>query len=208
VIRGVYPILDLARVPAERARVTLEQLLEGGAKVVQLRAKTAAAGPLLTLASELAAICRAAGARFIVNDRPDVALLAGAGGVHLGQEDLLAPAVRRWLPTELVIGVSCHSIDQLSAAIEAGGADYLAYGPIFETRSKSRPDPTVGLAGLALARAKAGGRPLVAIGGITVDRVAAVRAAGADAVAMIAGLLDHGEVTARTREAVEAFEGR
>lgn len=205
-IAGVYPILDIGRwASPEAAPQLLAQLLAGGAKQVQLRAKTLPAGALLALARVLQTQARAAGAALLINDRPDVALAAGADGVHLGQEDLPPDEVRRWLPAGMIIGVSCHDLAQLQDAITRGGADYLAYGPIFETRSKDRPDPVVGLEGLRAARALAGDRPLVAIGGITVSRLAEVRAAGATAAAMISELLGADDVTARTREAIAAF---
>jgi len=127
---------------------------------------------------------KAAGGIFIVNDRPDVALAAGADGVHLGQDDLPAPEGRRLAPS-LVLGVSTHSLDQARQA-QTDGADYVALGSIFPTSSKPGFE-LVGLETLRLARAHVTA-PLVAIGGMTVERVPAVLAAGADGIAVISAI--------------------
>lgn len=206
-IRGVYPILDVGPlVRPERAAEVVDQLLDGGAKILQLRGKKIDAGPMFELTKALLPRCKTRGAALIVNDRPDIALAAGADGVHLGQDDLPAAEVRRWLPASMIIGVSCHDIGQLERAMKSGAANYLAYGPIFATHTKERPDPVVGLDGLTRARALAQGVPLVAIGGITLDRLPRVRDAGADAAAMISALLGAPDVKAATRAAIAAFE--
>ncbi|MCC7386731.1 MAG: thiamine phosphate synthase [Deltaproteobacteria bacterium] len=207
-VAGIYPIVDVGpRLPAGQAPALLTAFLAGGARLIQLRAKTLGARALLGLARPMVVACHAAGARLIVNDRPDVALLAGADGVHLGQDDLPATEVRRWLPSEMMIGVSCHDRGQLERALAEGVATYYAHGPVYATRSKERPDPVVGLDGLAEACRIAGARPVVAIGGIHVEQLAAVRQAGAAAAAMISDLIEAQDPEARVRAAIAAFGG-
>ncbi|MDX2165640.1 MAG: thiamine phosphate synthase [Deltaproteobacteria bacterium] len=192
----LYPIADAdscADVVALAAA-----MLDGGARLIQLRAKAASTRELVGLGRAVRARSDAAGAQLIINDRVDVARLIGAAGVHLGQDDLPASAARAQLGPHAVIGVSTHNLAQLDAAVGEAVADYLAYGPIFETASKANPDPTQGLAALRAVRARCA-RPLVAIGGITLERVAEVRAAGADAVAVIAAIAGAADPAAATR---------
>lgn len=174
--------LDTGRSPVALATA----YLAGGARLLQLRLKDASARDLLAAALAIRPLARAAGALFLVNDRPDVARAAGADGVHLGQEDLPVSAARRVLPAGCLVGVSTHDLDEARAAM-AAGADYIGVGPVFETRSKAHPLAARGLDLVRTVRA-AVECPCVAIGGITADTAAAVRAAGADAVAMIAAL--------------------
>lgn len=207
-VAGIYPIVDVGpRVSAGGAAVLLTAFLAGGARLIQLRAKALGARALLGLAGPMVRECHAAGARLILNDRPDVAVLAEADGVHLGQDDLPAAEVRRWLPREMMIGVSCHDRAQLERALAEGVASYYAYGPVYATRSKERPDPVVGVDGLAEACRIAGAQPIVAIGGIHVEQLAAVRQAGAAAAAMISDLIEAQEPEARVRAAIAAFGG-
>jgi thiamine-phosphate pyrophosphorylase len=200
----VYPIVDT--VSTARAGLTAaeaaEALLEGGATIVQFRHKSFWSGEVFAAAERVADLCRAAGALFIVNDRADYAAMLGAG-VHVGQEDLAPADVRRVIGPDAAIGFSTHRIDQLLAAA-AEPVDYLAYGPIFITGSKERPDPTVGLGGLRQARVLTL-KPLVAIGGISLEEAAACWMAGADSVAVISGLMP-GECTkAALRDRMAAF---
>jgi thiamine-phosphate pyrophosphorylase len=171
--------------------------LRGGARVVQLRAKDTAASALLALAHEGVAAARAEGGLLIVNDRPDVALLAGAHGVHLGQEDLPPRDARRVLPAGALVGLSTHDDRQVEAA---GGepVDYVAIGPVFPTRTKADARPAVGLQGVRSARARTR-LPLVAIGGITADNARAVIEAGADGVAVLSAVLAGDDVLAAVR---------
>jgi len=138
--------------------------------LLQLRAKHAGARDTLALLHALRPLCTAAGTRLIANDRPDLAILAECDGVHVGQDDLPVAVVRELGP-KLLIGISTHDPAQLAAALDER-PDYIAYGPVYGTASKERPDPTVGLDGLARAHAmtSARGTPLVAIGGITLAR--------------------------------------
>jgi thiamine-phosphate pyrophosphorylase len=175
--------LDTGRDPVELARA----MLAGGAKLLQLRLKHATPRELHAAAAAIGPLARQAPARFLVNDRPDVARAAAADGVHLGQDDVPVPVARRVLGRGATIGVSTHDLDQALAAA-AAGADYIAVGPIYRTSSKEEALPPRGLA-LVRAVRRAVACPIVAIGGITIETAAAVLAAGADSVAMIAALV-------------------
>jgi thiamine-phosphate pyrophosphorylase len=142
-------------------------------------------------------VCDAAGAALIVNDRLDVALAAGADGVHLGQDDLPIEAARR-IAGGLWIGVSTHDVAQVRAAC-AAGADYLGFGPVFATTTKANPDPVAGLAGLAAACAAAGGVPVVAIGGVTAAAAPAIYRAGARAICAISAVNRAADVAGEVR---------
>lgn len=159
-----------------------------GVGLVQIRAKTWSAADLVALVDAVGPAAAARGATVLVNDRVDVAKVAGTG-VHLGQHDLPVAEARRLLGPDAVIGISTHSPAELTAAL-ATPATYVAYGPVFPTATKANPDPVVGLPALrdAAARAHAAGWPLVAIGGITLERVAEVWRAGADGAAVIGDL--------------------
>lgn len=128
------------------------------------------------------------GVRLIINDRADLAVASGADGVHLGQDDLPIEDARRVVGDERWIGVSTHNLEQLGAALESS-ADYIAIGPVFATVSKDNPDPVIGLEGVRLARSMTK-KPLIAIGGITLDNCRSVIEAGADSVAVISAILD------------------
>ena len=207
-ISGVYAIVDAGGgVAVERAESAAQALLAGGVRLLQLRAKSIPIRDLLALARRLRAITRSAGAQLIINDRPDVAVIAEADGVHLGQADLPAEAVRPWLPAGMAIGVSCHDLAQVEAALRGGAASYLGYGPVYPTRSKESPDPVTGIDGLSAACRLAAALPVVAIGGITVAALPEIRAAGARSAAMISDLLARGDIEARARAAVAAFGG-
>ena len=197
VLPALYAIvdpLDTGRSPIDLAAA----LLDGGARLLQLRLKAAPAREVLELARTVLPLARQARALLIVNDRPDVARAAGADGVHLGQDDLPVAAARTVLGAGGIVGVSIHSVGQALAAA-AAGADYLGVGPVFETTSKVS---ALAPRGLDLVRAvrDAVTLPLVAIGGITPATAPDVRAAGADAVAMIAGLVRAPDVAEAVRE--------
>jgi thiamine-phosphate pyrophosphorylase len=144
------------------------------------------AAELVRIARMARRICDAAGAALIVNDRIDIALAAGADGVHLGQADLPIEAARR-ISRDLWIGVSTHDLAQVRAACDAG-ADYLGFGPVFATVTKENPDPVQGIAGLPAAVAAAAGRPIVAIGGITAAAVDDIYRTGAHAICAISAV--------------------
>ena len=171
------------------------QLFEGGARLVQIRNKKAGAGELLDQVETVLRFAPA-DARVIVNDRVDVAMLSHAQGVHLGQDDLPVERARAILGDAAWIGYSTHNLEQARAA-DRLPVNYIAIGPIFPTTSKDNPDPVVGLEGLVRVCA-AVHKPVVAIGGITLDRAADVFAAGAATAAVIGDLL-RDEVAARTK---------
>ncbi len=160
----------------------------GGASLIQLRDKIASSGAFFRAASEAIEFARSNGVKIIINDRVDLALAAGADGVHLGQDDLSPLDARKLLGEKKIIGLSTHSIDQVLAALELP-IDYIAIGPVFATRTKSDPDPVVGLSGINAARQGVGGFPLVAIGGIDRSNARSVIEHGSDSVAIISDLL-------------------
>ena len=171
-------------------------LFQGGARLLQVRNKR---GSVRDLLGQVEAILRLAPpeARVLVNDRVDVALLSCAHGVHLGQDDLPIEHARSVLGNEAVIGFSTHNPDQARRADESP-IDYIAVGPIFPTHTKESPDPVLGLEGLQeISRMVR--KPIVAIGGITLERASAVFAAGATSVAVISDLLKAGDIVDRTK---------
>lgn len=208
-LQGLYAIADGS---SKRAPLELvAAFLRGGARVVQLRLKATPAGELLRVARAAAALCREASALLIVNDRPDVARLAGAGGVHLGQEDLPVAAAREVLGAGALVGVSTHSDAEIDAAL-AAGADYIGFGPIFATATKaatapgSSPLPAPhGIEGLARAVARAGRVPVVAIGGVTAANAAELSRAGAACAAAIGELCGAPDPESRARALAAAF---
>jgi thiamine-phosphate diphosphorylase len=209
-MRGYYAILDatsemLTDAGAIDARA--KAMLAAGPCCLQLRAKAASARAIEAAGRRLQALCRSAGVPFCVNDRLDVALAIGAEVVHLGQDDLsLADAQRVRADagrSDLRIGFSTHNRAQAVEAA-AAGADYIGFGPVFGTRSKANPDPTVGLDALAeICRAVA--VPVVAIGGISLDAVPKVARAGASAAAIIAAIDAAPDPTAAGRAVGAAF---
>lgn len=181
--------------------------LAGGADAVQLRDKEMGGGDLYCLALEALELLKESGGDqlLLVNDRVDVALAAGADGVHLGQEDLPAYAARRILGAGAVLGVSASSVEEALAA-EREGADYLGVGPVFPTPSKPDAGEPIGLNGLRAIR-RVVGLPLVAIGGINEDNLEDVFAAGADGIAVISAVtsaLDMEKAVRRLRRAVDS----
>jgi thiamine-phosphate pyrophosphorylase len=207
--RGLYAIVDtgqLRRRGIDPIAFT-DAVLAGRPRVLQLRAKELGARQVLALLRAIVPRCRAAGVLSFANDRADLALLAGCDGVHVGQDDMPAAAIRM-LSSALLIGVSTHSLSQLQAALPESPA-YVAFGPIYPTQSKSNPDPVVGEDGLAGAIA-ASSIPVVAIGGINEPRAPRIAKLGALA-ATIGGLLpdEHeplGGVTDRARRLSRALE--
>lgn len=191
-IPKLYPITD-CQLSNCRHEEIVQMMLAGGARLIQLRDKDASARELLDAARTCLPLTQAAGARLIINDRVDVALTSGADGVHLGQEDLSVEEARDILGEDKIIGVSTHSLEQFKAALETS-ANYIAVGPVFQTKTKENADPVVGLELVRQAKALAD-RPLVAIGGITVERAAEVIAAGADSIAVISALYPFGNIS-------------
>ena len=193
---SVYAIVD-AGSAGDRPVELAEQLAEAGVELIQYRDKLATPRRLFETCSKLAARLRGR-ARFIVNDRADVAVLCDAGGVHVGQEDLSAEDARAICGGGRWVGVSTHNIEQFRAALETS-ADYIAVGPVFATATKKNPDPVVGLDLVARARAMTR-KPIVAIGGITAENADSVYRAGADSIAVIRDLMASGKPGARAAE--------
>jgi thiamine-phosphate pyrophosphorylase len=194
-LNPIYAILDIDLLAA-RGLAPLDVCdvwLEGGIRLIQLRAKGMASGPMLALAEALLVRTRAAGAHLLVNDRADIAAICGADGVHVGQDDLTPAEVRRVLGVlgpDAIVGLSTHSDAQLSEALTQP-VSYIAVGPVFGTRTKDTGYDAVGLAQVrrTAAAAKAIGVPVVAIGGITAARAPEVWEAGAQSVAVISDLV-------------------
>jgi thiamine-phosphate pyrophosphorylase len=178
--------------PVELAAI----MLEAGARVMQLRLKEACGRDFLKAARAIAALCQKSGAMLLINDRIDVAMLAGAAGVHLGQTDIPLRAARKLVGPDRVIGISTASVDQACAA-EDGGADYIGFGPMYPGGAKQIVTGQ-GLAILREVRA-AVGIPIVAIGGITENKVPELLAAGADAVAIISDVVHAPDIPAKIR---------
>jgi thiamine-phosphate pyrophosphorylase len=204
---------------AERAGWTPLDLaaayLNGGARFLQIRAKSLAGAAFLDLASRIREIAHAAGAIVVVNDRADIARLSGAEGVHLGQDDLAAPAARAIVGPGAVLGLSTHTVPQIDAAIHQP-VTYVAVGPVFGTSTKATGYDRVGLDRVRYAAGQltrhslassAGEIGLVAIGGITLDRAVEVIDAGATSVAVISDLLANGDPEARVRAYVTRLAG-
>jgi thiamine-phosphate pyrophosphorylase len=188
----IYAILDTDLLAARRLAPldVCDVWLAGGIRLIQLRAKGMASGPMLVLAEALLARTRAAGGHLLINDRADIAAMCGADGVHVGQDDLAPAEVRRLLGPDAIVGLSTHSDAQVAEALTQP-VSYIAVGPVFGTRTKETGYDAVGLAQVrhASTAAKAADIPLVAIGGITTARAPEVWAAGADSVAVISDLV-------------------
>jgi thiamine-phosphate pyrophosphorylase len=170
--------------PVELARA----FLNGGARVLQLRAKELPSGAFLDLSDALVALADEYEARIIVNDRVDVARLSGAAGVHVGQEDLPPAVAREQLGPAAIVGYSTHTMTQVAAALREP-VSYIAVGPVFGTSTKDTGYSAVGLEFVSAASRLAGEIPIVAIGGVTLENARAGIEAGASSVAVISGLL-------------------
>ncbi|MCC6366559.1 MAG: thiamine phosphate synthase [Bryobacterales bacterium] len=200
----LYAILDSNAVERRGAALldVAEGMIEGGARLLQLRHKGHYSRAFYAETQHLAKLCRDAGVRFIVDDRVDIALLLGAG-VHVGQDDLPPSDARRLLGPQAMIGFSTHNEVQLASG-DSEPVDYLAIGPAFATQSKENPEPALGLARIAQLR-KLTAKPLVAIGGITLDSAPLLLRAGVDSVAVISALLPHACAKSSVRTRVEEW---
>ena len=178
--------------------------LDGGARFLQVRAKQLPSGPFLGLCDAVVRAAYAYEAAVIVNDRVDLAQMAGASGAHVGQEDLDPAAARTQLGPEAIIGYSTHSVAQFESALREP-VTYVAVGPVFGTLTKNTGYDAVGLELVRAAAGRASGRPIVAIGGITLDTAPAVIAAGASCVAIISDLIVGGNPSGRVRQFLGAL---
>jgi thiamine-phosphate pyrophosphorylase len=186
VLPRLYVILDsaLLNVPVQDCA---RELADAGVRLLQYRSKTEPALNLLNFSRSLASLLNPMGVSFVVNDRPDIAVMAGASGVHVGQDDLGVEATRGLVGNEKLVGVSTHNLEQFRAAA-ATSADYIAVGPVFATSSKANPDPVIGTEFIRQVR-DLSDKPIVAIGGITLENAASVIQSGADCVAVISDVL-------------------
>lgn len=187
-VRAGWPPLDL-----------LGACLDGGATFLQIRAKRLESGELLELCDAAVRMAGPYGGQIIVNDRVDVARLAGAAGVHVGQDDLPPLQTRELLGPDAIVGVSTHTLLQAEAALGLP-ISYVAVGPIFGTRTKDTGYESVGRDLVGAVAHRAGAIPIVAIGGITIDTAVSVLEAGATSVAIIGDLLAAGDPTARVAD--------
>ena len=200
---GLYAVVDADVASAHGwALVDLAAaVLDGGATLLQVRAKALSSADLLEVSRQVVALAAPFRAAVVVNDRADVAVLAGAAGVHVGQDDLSPAQARAIVGPDALVGVSTHSHDQIAEAARAP-VSYIAVGPVFGTATKDTGYDAVGLD--LLRRAAATSFDVVAIGGMTLERVPHVIAAGATSVAVITDLLAGGNPAARTRAFVDA----
>jgi thiamine-phosphate pyrophosphorylase len=188
--RAGWRPLDLARA-----------FIDGGARFLQLRAKDLSGALFLETAIAIVQLAHGRGASVIVNDRADIARLAGADGVRIGQDDLSPRAVRALVGPDAVVGLSTHTIEQLERAVDEP-VSYVAIGPVFGTTTKVTGHERVGLEMVreAALRTRARGLPLVAIGGITLENAPSVIQSGADSVAVISDLLAGGDPERRVQD--------
>jgi thiamine-phosphate pyrophosphorylase len=199
----IYPITDRELSGLGHAE-QIRQLAEAGCRFVQIREKSASSRDFYDSVVESQTIARKFGIRLIVNDRVDIAIAGGTDGVHLGQDDLSPVVARNLLGDDAIIGYSTHSVEQAIAAA-AMPVNYIAVGPIFATSTKENPDPVIGLNGIKAIRAALGSTQIVAIGGITLENVTEVIAAGTDSAAIISGLYrDPERIGVRYREFLDS----
>lgn len=183
----VYPITD-TRMSGLSHLEQAREMIAGGARLIQIRDKNASSSDLYEAATAVCELAAKQGVTVVINDRVDIALAVGAGGVHLGQDDLPPEEARKLLGPRAVIGYSTHSVEQAKHAADLP-VDYIAIGPVFPTVTKENPDPEVGLDGVRAVKKMIGNIPLVAIGGISLDNFSEVLESGADSAAVVGGIL-------------------
>lgn len=195
---AIYPITD-RNISGLTILEQVRRLIAGGATLIQIREKSANVRDFLDDAAEAVRHAHECGARVIVNDRVDLAMVLKADGVHLGQEDLPVPEARRLLGPGPIIGLSTHTLAQARLA-HGLPIDYLAFGPVFPTATKEAPDPVVGVDSLSGIVSASVSLPVVAIGGITESNLVSVLEAGASSAAVISGVLCSRDGIARAME--------
>ena len=203
VLPRLYVILDAALLTAPESDCA-QKLADAGVRMLQYRNKFASSLELFESSSRLSSQLVPQGVSFLVNDRADVASAADATGVHVGQEDLSAEAARQVMGTGKWVGVSTHNLEQFERAA-ATSADYIAVGPVFCTSTKTNHDPVVGIDFIRRVRTLTN-KPIVAIGGITVDRATEVIRAGADSAAVASDILRAPDPGRRARQFIELLE--
>lgn len=200
---GLYVILDRQFLANRNEVDVARQVIEGGARVIQLRDKQADKAKLLPIAQTLKDLCDRSGTLFIINDYLDLALAVDADGIHIGQKDLPLPLIRRELPLDKIVGCSVNTVSQATRA-QSEGADYIAVGSIFPTKTKESIT-VVGIDRLKQIR-KSVSSPLIAIGGINESNISQVMATGADAVAVISAVLDREDVRQAAQQLVTGMD--
>jgi thiamine-phosphate pyrophosphorylase len=200
VLPRLYVILDAGLLTVPEAQCA-QELADAGVRLLQYRNKRASARELFESSKKLVSLLARLKVSVVVNDRPDVAGLAGADGVHVGQEDLDVEKARLVVGTERLVGVSTHSLEQFQRAA-ASSADYIAVGPIFPTGTKSNPDPVVGTEFIRKVRPLTD-KPIVAIGGITLEGAAGIIESGVDSVAVISDILGAPQPGIRARQYID-----
>lgn len=203
--RGLYIVTDEQLVQGcSHIQITRESLA-GGAKIIQLRDKRRSGAELLIIAKEMKSLCSRFAALFIVNDRLDIALLSGADGVHLGQDDIPISEARKIAPRPFIIGISVGTVEEAIQA-DKGGADYLGVGPVYPTGTKKDAGPVVGPLLIRQIREKVD-LPIVAIGGINLSNTREVFEAGADSVAVISAVICSPDIAETSRKFVHLISG-
>lgn len=206
-IPKIYPITDTRLANLSHAE-QVKLLIEGGAKIIQLREKYSAPKDFFEDAKKALEIARAENVKIIINDRVDIALALKADGVHLGQDDLPPAHARKILGGSAIIGFSTHNLGQAVGALKLP-VDYIAIGPVFATKTKENPDETVGIEGVKKVREATRDFPLVAIGGITLESSREILRAGVNSVAVIGDLLkDKEKISERMRQFIGKAETR
>ena len=200
VLPRLYVILDAALLTVPEIECA-QRLVAAGVRLLQYRNKRASARDLFDSSKQLSSLLVPQGVTFVVNDRADVAALAGANGVHVGQEDLGVEEARQVVGEGKIVGVSTHNLEQFQRAA-ASSAYYIAVGPIFATGTRSSPDPVVGTQFIQKVRPLTD-KPIVAIGGITLERAPEIIESGADSVAVISDILGALEPGMRARQYID-----
>ena len=201
----IYPITD-TKLSGLSHLEQIKALIEGGATLVQIRDKTSMTRKLFDTAKDCLEYCRSKRVTLIINDRVDIAMMLGADGVHLGQNDLPPLEARKLLGKNTLIGFSTHSLDQALRAIEQP-IDYIAFGPVFSTSTKADHDPVVGLEQLKTVRDAIGDFPVVGIGGIDLTNLDDVLCSGVNSAAMISALVADGrKIAENLRSAIEVAQ--
>ena len=202
----IYPITDKRLAGKRNHLAIVRELVRGGAVLVQVRDKETPAAELLTDLRRCAEYCDKHGVLLLVNDRCDLALSSGAGGVHLGQDDMPPAAARAILPRNRIIGLSTHTPAQVRRAGTLP-VDYIGFGPVYSTTTKAKTSPVVGIRGLQRACALSR-RPVVAIGGIGQEQIGEVLRAGAASAAVISALMRADKLARKMQELLEAARVR
>lgn len=200
-----YGIVDMGYVAAENVETATHALCDGGAGIIQLRAKGVALDEIERLAHLVQPICRAAGVPFIMNDFADIAVRVGADGVHIGQDDGSLADARKVLGETMLVGRSTHSPEQAKGAVEEG-FDYIGFGPLFPTPTK-KGRPGIGIENVSAVQSVVGSEiPVFCIGGVTSSTLDQVIEAGARRVVIVSDVLGADDIAVATRAVVDKLK--